>query len=34
MNEKIEMTILLFLYASLIIAGFKFFMYMFTKNEY
>ena len=34
MNEKIEITILLFLYGSLVIAGFKLLVFMFAEREY
>jgi len=34
MNENIEITLLIFLYASLFIAGAKLLMFMFEKNEY
>jgi hypothetical protein len=34
MNEKIEITLLIFLYGSIIIAGIKLLMFMFEKNEY
>jgi len=33
MNEKIEITLLIFLYVSIIIAGIKLLMFMFKNNE-
>ena len=33
MNEKIEITLLIFLYASIFMSGIKFLMFMFKDNE-
>jgi len=33
MNEKIEITLLIFLYGSIVMAGIKLLMFMFKENE-
>jgi hypothetical protein len=33
MNEKIEITLLIFLYSSIVMAGIKLLMFMFKENK-